>query len=200
MRDGNIWTRRTTLGVAGAITGLLALGIGPANAQPSGPAKPRKQELPPPPQVRGLDFTLGTFDCTQPGQTKLEVTMAAKRGLGGHYYYSDVTQYMAAPYPNVYGKGVYGWNPVDGTFIMQYHDNWGSSGTASSPGWQDGHLRFAGNLLQVLNPNPTGTAKGVTLGIKDDYQVIDRNRFTIAQTVTSPDGTSKNGNLDCRRR
>lgn len=157
-------------------------------------------DLPPPPQLRGLDFMLGTYDCTQPGQTKVEVTMSTKRALGGHYYVTSVTQYTAAPYPDVYGTASYGWSPSCGRFMMQYHDNWGSSGTAFAPGWQDGHLRFAGNLLQVLNPNPTGVARGVQLDITDDRQVVNADHFTFSQTVTTPDGKSKTSRLDCRRR
>jgi hypothetical protein len=156
-------------------------------------------DLPPPSQLHGLDFMLGTYDCRQPGQAKLEVTMSTECALGGHYYVSSITQFMAAPHPNVYGTASYGWNPVYRRFMMQYYDNWGTSGTALAPEWEDGHLRFAGSLLQVTDPNPSGFAQGMRLDITDDRQVVSADCFVISQTVTTPDGKSKTSRLECRR-
>lgn len=194
------WRRRLVAGGVSVAMSLTLLGVTPASAESdSQPRAPRTAVLPPPPQVRGLDFLLGAYKCAYtppPGLDPAVVYMTTRRALDGHYYYIDI---VIVP-GDVHGLLLYGWNPVNGNFIGQYHDNWGSSGTSVSPGWQDGHLIFSGPLIQVIAPSATGVAPGVPMSLKDDYTVPDPGHYIDVQTITLEDGSTGVGSYDCHRR
>ncbi|WP_086710017.1 hypothetical protein [Streptomyces antimycoticus] len=195
------WIRRVPAGVVGvAAVSLIALTVSPVNAEPDGRAKPPRgrNPLPAPPQIRDLDFLLGSYTCEYtppPGGTAAVLKLTTRRALGGHYFYTDATLDPG----NVVGRSAFGWNPVDGKFINQYHDNWGSSGNYTSSGWKDGHLIFKGPLTQVITPNATGQTSGVKLDLMDDYQVLGRGHFKNSTSFTFPDGSTLQGSYDCRR-
>jgi hypothetical protein len=196
-------SRRIVFGAVGVALSLAAVGVAPASASPA-TTEPRLTSVvfPAPPQVRQLDFLLGKYNCRLPNEPDgpVRVSMSTQRGLDGHYYYNEIRQFFySAAVPDVHALGVYGWNPVDQKILLQYHDNWGSSGTGSSPGWQDGHLRFAGDILQVTGPSPTGVAPGIHMTLTDDWFVVNPGHFTLGQVITLPDGNSTTGALDCRR-
>ncbi|MEO5876850.1 MAG: hypothetical protein ABIS86_19900 [Streptosporangiaceae bacterium] len=185
------WRRpvRVTAAVFGA--GLLSLTL-------SGAAGAQSKALPPPPQVKGLDFLLGSFECAYtppPGGSPSVTYTKTRRALGGHYYDTEVRIEPGS----LRGFASYGWNPVEGTFISQYHDDWGSSANYVSPGWKDGHLVFTGRLLQVITPSATGKAPGVWMDIQEDYHLLGRGHFTSVQTFTLPSGVTLQGTSDCRR-
>ncbi|MBB5938681.1 DUF1579 family protein [Streptomyces zagrosensis] len=205
-----LWRRRVPIGItSAAAVGLALLAVGPvgaetankseaaAQSQHSQPKKPRT--LPAPPQVRGLDFLLGTFTCDYappPGSKPATMTMTTKRAMGGHYYYTDATMQPG----DVVGRATFGWDPVAKKFINQYHDNWGSSANYAAGPWKDGHLVFTGRLSQVVKPSPTGETTGVPIDLRDDYQVVNKNHFTNEQRMTFSDGTVLTGSYDCRRK
>ncbi|BCB82754.1 hypothetical protein [Phytohabitans suffuscus] len=197
------WSRRTLLAAASVVLSLATVGVVPASAASgTGRGHGRPAPVPAPPQVRQMDFLLGKYDCRLPDDPTgpVQVRWNTRRGLDGHYYYAEVWQFFYnAAVPDVHALGVYGWNPVDQRITLQYHDNWGSAGTGSSPGWQDGHLRFAGDLLQVTRPSPTGVTTGIHLRLTDDWVIVSPGHFTVAQVVTLPDGSSVTGAMDCRR-
>ncbi|MFD7501772.1 hypothetical protein [Streptomyces sp. NPDC059850] len=190
-------------------TGLVAVGLvafavtpvsavpdaGDAGDKPSRPANP----LPAPPQMRALDFLLGSYTCEYtppPGSKAAVMHLTTKRVMGGHYYYTDATMEPG----QLIGRSSFGWDPVDGKFIVQYHDNWGSSANYSSPGWRNGHLVFKGPLSQVVTPSATGKTEGVNMDVVDDYQVLGPGHFKDATSFTFSDGTTLRGSYDCRRR
>jgi hypothetical protein len=190
------WNRRAPV----AAVSLVALAVTPVNAEPDTRTKPPRSAnpLPAPPQIHGLDFLLGSYKCDYtppPGSKPAVLHLKTKRAMGGHYYETDATLQPG----DVVGRSSFGWNPVDGTFINQYHDNWGSSGFYTAPGWKDGHLKFRGPLSQVINPNPTGKASGVKLDLVDDYQVLGPGHFKDTTSFTFPDGSTLRGSYDCRR-
>ncbi len=195
------WSRRVPAGVVGAATvGLVALTVSPVSAEPDTGARPPRggDPLPAPPQIRALDFLLGSYTCDYtppPGGRPAVLKLTTKRAMDGHYLYTDATLEPG----NVVGRSTFGWNPVDGTFINQYHDNWGSSGSYTSSGWQDGHLVFRGPLTQVITPNATGRTSGVKLNLLDNYQVLGRGHFKNATSFTFPDGSTLQGSYDCHR-
>lgn len=60
------WRRQIPAGVVGvAAVSLVALAVSPVNAEPDTGAKPPhgKNPLPAPPQIRDLDFLLGSYTC-----------------------------------------------------------------------------------------------------------------------------------------
>ncbi len=195
------WTRQVPAGVVGvAAVSLIALTVSPVNAEPDTRGKPPRgrNPLPAPPQIRDLDFLLGSYTCDYtppPGGNPAVLTLNTKRAMGGHYLYTDATLEPG----NVVGRSSFGWNPVDGKFITQYHDNWGSSGNYTSSGWKDGHLIFKGPLTQVITPNASGQTTGVKLDLKDDYQVLGPGHFKDTTSFTFPDGSTLQGSYDCRR-
>ncbi|MFT2016581.1 DUF1579 family protein [Streptomyces sp. 796.1] len=204
--------RRVPIGIAGAAAvGLALVAVGPVGAEPAdkdkdGASAPSQHVRPvkpgplaAPPQVKGLDFLLGTFACSYappPGSKPATMTMTTKRAMGGHYYYTDATMQPG----DVVGRATFGWDPVAKKFINQYHDNWGSHGNYAAEPWKDGHLVFNGALSQVVKPSPTGETTGVPIDLRDDYQVVNRNHFTNHQTMTFSDGTVLRGSYDCRRK
>ncbi|WP_307821561.1 hypothetical protein [Streptomyces coffeae] len=181
---------------------VVALTMSPVNAEPDtqGKKPPRSTNpLPAPPQMRDLDFLLGTYTCDYtppPGGKPAVLGMTTKKAMGGHYYYTDATLEPG----KVVGRSSFGWNPVDNTFINQYHDNWGSSGNYSSPGWKNGHLMFKGPLNQVVTPDAGGSTEGIKLGLVDDYQILGPGHFRDNTSFTFPDGTVLRGSYDCHRR
>lgn len=201
--------RRVPIAIAGAAAvGLALFAVGPVGAEPAdhgaadSPAqhvKHKPRTLPAPPQIRGLDFLLGTFSCDYappPGSKPATMTMTTKRAMGGHYYYTDATMQPG----DVVGRATFGWDPVAKKFINQYHDNWGSNGNYSAAPWKDGHLIFSGALSQVVKPSPSGETSGVPIDLQDDYEVVNKNHFTNHQTMTFADGTVLKGSYDCRRK
>lgn len=198
MRKSHV--RKSVVGVAAV--GLVALAVTPVNAEPEAGDKPSRatstSPLPAPPQIRALDFLLGSYRCDYtppPGSRAAVMHLTTKRAMGGHYYYTDATLEPG----QVVGRSSFGWDPVGGRFIVQYHDNWGSSATYSSPGWRNGHLVFKGPLSQVVTPSATGRTEGVHMDVVDDYQVLGPGHFKDATSFTFPDGTTLRGSYDCRR-
>jgi len=180
--------------------GLVALAVTPVNAEPEAADKPSRpaDPLPAPPQMRALDFLLGSYRCDYtppPGSKAAVMHLTTKRVMGGHYYYTDATLEPG----RLVGRSSFGWDPVDGKFIVQYHDNWGSSANYSSPGWRNGHLVFKGPLSQVVTPSATGKTDGVNMDVVDDYQVLGPGHFKDATSFTFPDGTTLRGSYDCHR-
>ncbi len=200
---GARWIRRhVPVGVVGlAAVSVVAFTVSPVNAEPDteGKKPPRSTNpLPAPPQMRDLDFLLGTYTCDYtppPGGKPAVLRMTTKKAMGGHYYYTDATLEPG----KVVGRSSFGWNPVDKTFINQYHDNWGSSGTYTSSGWKNGHLIFKGPLNQVVKPDASGNTEGIKLGLVDDYQILGPGHFKDNTSFTFPDGNVLRGSYDCRR-
>lgn len=194
---------KTALGAAAIALSVLALGFAPASASPAGRSeKVRPVPFPAPPQVQAFDFMLGRHVCKRPGEPTgpVRVRMNVRKEIDGHYYYAEFRQYLySETLPDPHAMGVYGWDPVAGKLILQYHDNWGSYGTGSSPGWQDGHLRFTGQLSQVAAPNPSGVTTGFPIGLADDWQVLAPGHFTFSQTATLPNGGTVTAAFDCVR-
>ncbi|MFF7653920.1 hypothetical protein ACFZCY_29515 [Streptomyces sp. NPDC007983] len=202
------WLRRAPVGVVGvaavgaATMGLVAFAVTPVNAEPDAAEKPSRatstNPLPAPPQMRALDFLLGSYTCAYtppPGSRAAVMHLTTKRAMGGHYFYTDATLEPG----HVVGRSSFGWDPVDGKFIVQYHDNWGSSANYSSPGWRNGHLVFKGPLSQVVTPSAAGKTDGVNMDVVDDYHMLGPGHFKDATSFTFPDGTTLRGSYDCRR-
>lgn len=190
--------RWTSAGVGAATLGMLL--IAPAGAAPaprSGDRAGKGDKHPPPPQMRSLYAMLGKFTCpekAEPGQPAEEGYMTGSKGLGGHFLDTRVD------IPGVlHGRGTMGWNPVDKEYFAFYADDWGSTSTATSKGWKDGHLVFTGPIVQVLSPDPSGNAKGVRMTLTNDYRLIDRDHYTVVQTISVPDGPTVRSTFECRR-
>ncbi|MFJ2263438.1 hypothetical protein ACIOKD_34900 [Streptomyces sp. NPDC087844] len=160
-------------------------------------ARPDKP-FPPPPRMRDLDFLLGSFTCvyTPPGQQEEKVVLTStKRALSGHYYDSLTT----IPADNLHSRQIFGWNPADGKYVMQFHDDWGSSGTAESPTPQDGALKFSGSYLLIEAPSADGTAKGNRATVDDEITPLDGDRYRDVQTLTFSNGFTFQLTYLCRR-
>ena len=194
------WIRLAPASVLVATLGLALLLMAPADAAPTAQLRhpPAADPLPPPPQMLSLHAMLGSYKCddhTSAGVTPTVLYETNTKGLGGHYLDSYVEIR-----PNVLrGRSTIGWDPVDGKYFSFYDDDWGSSYTATAPGWSNGHLIFSGSIIQVVSPNPTGHAPGILLALGNDYQILGPGHFTDTQTITVPDGRSLQHNYDCRR-
>ncbi|GAA4468970.1 hypothetical protein [Phytohabitans houttuyneae] len=194
---------RAVAGVLSIVLGALAVGVPPATAAPAQRPPRGSDVFPAPQQIRALDFMLGRHVCRLPGDPTgpVRVTMDVRKQIDGHFYYAELRQFLySATLPDPHAMGIYGWDPVAGKLILQYHDNWGSHGSGTSPGWQDGHLRFTGQLSQVAAPTSTGVTTGFPIQLADDWQVIGPGHFTLSQTATLPNGSSVTASFDCVQR
>jgi hypothetical protein len=148
--------------------------------------------------MRSLFAMLGKYTCPEvvppgspPGEAGFETNT---KGLGGHYLDTLVD------IPGVlHGRGITGWNPVDGNYFAQYADDWGSSSTATGSGWVNGHLVLTGPIIQVVSPNSTGHATGVHMTLSNDYQILGKGHYAVIQTITTPTGQTVQHKFDCRR-
>nr|QFU19824.1 hypothetical protein [Actinomadura sp.] len=186
--------------VPGAVAAVADTGGGRADGgRADGAGRPpgHGTKLPAPPQMRALDFMLGSYKCmdTPPGGgEQIENYITTKRDIGGHYLDSA----MVTP-DLVVGRRVFGWNPVDRRFMSEYHDDWGVQGNSYSEGWKNGHLIFTGTVKLVKKPSPTGNAEGVEVNVKDDMVILSRNHYTNTQTTSVPGGISVQHFYDCRK-
>jgi hypothetical protein len=186
--------------VAGASAALaasvLVVAGSPVSAAPA-PRPPKghpKATLPAPPQMSALDPLLGKYRCDEKAAPDQRFYLNTTRGMDGHFQYGDITIQPG----DLHAQAVYGWDPVDGVYFSQYHDNWGSHSTTSSPGWKDGHLVFTGDIVQVAAPSATGHAQGAHLQLKDDYTVV-RPGYFIAVTTVTFNGVDYPHTYDCHR-
>ncbi|MEU1791951.1 hypothetical protein ABZ553_39985 [Streptomyces sparsogenes] len=187
--------RRTPLALVGAAAVLAVTGTAPASAGQSdvrhhdmaedsaGTVKSGPAPLPAPPQMREIDFLLGKYTCTYdvPGQDRKKTFYAhTTRKLGGHYYETETL----IPQDNLRGRQTFGWNPVDGKYFTQFHDDWGSSGTTESPGAEDGVFTFTGAYLLVRKPAADGHAVGDRATVKDEIKQLGPGHYQDVQTLT----------------
>ncbi|MFH8619911.1 hypothetical protein ACH4E8_33205 [Streptomyces sp. NPDC017979] len=194
--------RRTPLAVVGAALALVVTGTalaaageneggaagtkaasGTAAASP-GRHKPGPAPLPAPPQMAELSFLLGSFICTYtpPGGKEKVIRMATKRSLNGHYYDALAT----IPDDNLRSRQVFGWNPGSGEYVLQFHDDWGSVGTAASPPKRDGAYVFKGTYSLVEKPSADGRAKAHEAQVVDVITPGPNGSYTDVQTLTFP--------------
>jgi hypothetical protein len=191
-------TRRSARVVGAAavlMTSVLVVASSPVSATPAAHGKPGTGvELPPPPQISALNPLLGEYKCDDATAPDQQFIVNNTRTLDGHYQNSEATVQPG----NLHGLSSIGWDPVNGVFFSQYHDNWGSHSTETSPGWEDGHLVFTGDLSQVVAPDPTGHAQGAELKLTDDYSDVRRGHFKTVTTV-SLNGVDFVHSYDCHR-
>lgn len=197
---GRTWMKWAPVGALGGALGLALLLTASAGATPTAQLRhaATADPLSPPPQMRSLYPMLGSYKCDDhpsAGAKPTVLYLTNTKGLGGHYLdsYTEIR-------PDVlHGRSTIGWDPVSGKYFIFYEDDWGSSYTETSPGWNNGHLIFSGSGDQVISPNSTGSAPGILLDLANDYQILGQGHFTDTQTVTVPGGQSVQHNYDCRR-
>jgi len=191
------WSRpaRLTGAVAVLATCAFVVAGSPVSAAPATHAKPHgKPKLAPPPQMSALDPLLGKYKCDEAAAPDQEFYLNTTRAMGGHFQYGDITIQPG----DLHAMAAYGWDPVNGNYFSQYHDNWGSHSTTTSPGWKDGHLIFTGEIVQVAAPDATGHAQGALLKLKDDYSIVRPGYFKSVTTVTY-NGVDYPHSYDCHR-
>lgn len=173
--------RRRRLPAALAVAGVacaaaLAVAI-PASAAPSAAvsAEPTATDTassaPVPPQIKQLDFLLGTLNCVYSDGTKL--TARVKPVLGGTYVQMSIDSTNALGNETINGKWILGWDATDSDFISYYYDNLLNQGTSTSPGWQDGNFTLIGQYVLTGHGH---------LNLKDEFVPIDANHFTIYES------------------
>jgi hypothetical protein len=157
---------------------------------------------PPAHQLTQLDFLLGTFTCITdpvPGTAQRTSTWSTSKILDGNYYQMSIR----APLP---GQGTalalwtFGWDSVDLAFVAGYFDNTGTTGTATSAGWQDGHLKFPGGYVYVVTPGGvSGIGKGLHITSQDDLTIVGPGHFHDTTSVLENGQWTPKGGDDCRK-
>lgn len=193
--------------VMALVAGVALTGAGSAAAVPvthakTGQARSTAVLNPPAHQLTELDFLLGTFTCLTdpaPGAAQHTSTWTTSKILDGNYYQMSIR----APLP---GQGTalaswtFGWDSVDLAYIAGYFDNTGTTGTATSAGWQDGHLKFPGGYVYVVTPGGvSGIGKGLHITSQDDFTIIGPGHFHDTTSVLENGQWISKGGNDCRK-
>ncbi|MDQ1050688.1 hypothetical protein [Streptomyces sp. V4I2] len=179
-------SRRLTRGTLATLVGVLVLpllGSAPAGAQQaaSGTA--------PAVSMAELDFLLGEYTCAYTDLTLEEPTTVTlhwdtEKTLKDKFYEMHLSS------PDFEGRWVFGENTVDNQYTSFYWDTWGNTGTATSPGWKRGMLRFQGPYI-----TPGGHADS-----KDEFRVINGDRYTDDAYIRFEGQPWKQiSHVDCRR-
>ncbi|GIM86666.1 DUF1579 family protein [Salinispora arenicola] len=135
-------------------------------------------DVPPPTQLRALDFLLGHTRCVgetpADGSAPTVMHMYGELTLGGHYLNVDVA------WPGTMsGRWIFGWNPIDELINVYYVADSGTQGTATSAGWQDGELTVTGSYAVV--------EVGGHRMVRDVFRRVDDGHFVINSFVRSSD-------------
>uniref|UniRef100_UPI0013F178B4 hypothetical protein n=1 Tax=Actinomadura roseirufa TaxID=2094049 RepID=UPI0013F178B4 len=165
---------------------------------PPAPPSPSAKPLSPPPQMRELDFMLGSFKCLDTpstGQEPFYDYITTRRSMGGHYYESVMWT------PGVIrAQRTWGWDPVGRKYLSQYRDDWGVAATSTAGPVKDGRLVSTGPVTLVIKPSPTGEAEGIKADVKEEIRALGRDHHTNVQSTTFPNGFVVTHTLDCHRR
>jgi Protein of unknown function (DUF1579) len=172
-RHGWYWC--TAAGVLAAAMGATVLSVSRANARPAGPVSfgpgsPPAADVPGQDRLHDLDFLLGRIKC----RFDTGVTMVAKVQpiLGGAFYQMRLNSWNAEG-ETVVDDGFWtvGWSEPDQQYLSYYFDNTGMHGHSSSPGWEDGKLKFTGPHVLIGGKVRTGT--------RDEFERISENHFVL---------------------
>jgi hypothetical protein len=129
-------------------------------------------------RMRDLDFLLGDFrgeyfDFTSQAPTSGVSSWQTRATHSGHIY--ELT--LSVPVPKLNSRWIFGWHEPDACFYEIYHDDWGNHGRATSPGWQQGRLKFTGEF------HMGGFQPGLVLVTQDEYTVVDENHFAKHEVI-----------------
>ena len=196
------WSLLAAVVAAAIVATVVFTGAGSSSAMPATHAQTNQTESaavlnPPPHQMARLNFLLGEYKCL----TGLGLTMSesTRKILDGNYYQMEI----AIPIP---GKGTFtaywtlGWDSINQNYIAQYFDNMGTIGTATSPGWQNGHLKLSGQYIDVLKPGGvSGISKGIRITSQDDLAITGQGRYTDTSSYVQNGKWETAGTSDCQK-
>jgi hypothetical protein len=207
------WNRRFTAGLAGAALVLTVPAVATAasssgdrdgaSAEPRSPVRTKAtapaEPLPAPPQLRALDFMVGSFKCLDTpstGETPFYDYIVTRREVGGHFYSST----MWTP-KVIRSQRTWAWDPVNQKIVSQYRDDWGviATSTAPAPG-PDGKVVSSGPVTLVISPSATGQADGIDATVTEETRPVGKGRFSDVQSTTFANGFVVTHTLDCRKR
>ena len=132
---------------------------------------------PAPHQMSELDFLLGEyrgFTSPVPDEGNLTVITKTVKILDDNWYQMEMTFPTNTDTGTVTGFWTFGWDSVQHQYVAQWYDNLGSYGTATSPGWVDGHFRLTGQYLRVIIAGGTsGVSEGELITSIDDFSFVE---------------------------
>jgi len=201
------WSFLAAILATALVASVALMGAGSAGAAPASHAKTNQAKSaavlnPPAHQMAELDFLLGGYKCLTapyPQYGRLTVYESTRKILDGNYYQMTIT----IPIPGVGTISAYwtfGWDPVDLDYIAQYFDSLGTTGTSTSAGWQNGHLKFRGQYVNVVTPGGvSGVGKGERLAAQDDLTIAGPGHY-IDSSSDRPNGQwISTGADDCQK-
>ncbi|GGM70973.1 hypothetical protein ACFFX1_23470 [Dactylosporangium sucinum] len=131
---------------------------------------------PAPHQMSELAFFLGEYrglTSDVPDEGPLKVITKTASILDGNWYQMQMVMPTNTETGTVVGWWNFGWDSVALQYVAQWYDNLGSYGTATSPGWVDGHLRFTGEYTRVIIAGGTsGVSEGQVIKSIDDFSFV----------------------------
>jgi hypothetical protein len=158
---------------------------------------------PAPHQMSELAFLLGEYRCITspvPDEGNLAIIMKTKSILDGNWYEMEMTIPTNTDTGTITGWWTFGWDSVQHQYIAQYFDNLGSYGTATSPGWVDGHFRLTGQYLRVIIAGGTsGESEGEMITSIDDFSFIAPGHLRDDITYLVNGKWEPCGTIDCHK-
>jgi hypothetical protein len=141
-------------------------------------------------ELKQLDFLLGDFHCEYTNLASNPPTAGTAefntRAIdGGHFY--EMTQLI--PVPGLECTLIFGWDPVHHRFVVFYHDDLGNHGTATSAGWDAGHLRFTGDYV----------VDGKAFVFQEDFSVAGPGHYLKNCFVRNGDDWTQVDRIECFR-
>jgi hypothetical protein len=131
---------------------------------------------PAPHQMSELAFLLGEYrglTSDVPDEGALTVITKTIEILDGNWYQMEMTFPTNTDTGTVVGIWVFGWDSVAHQYVAQWYDNLGSYGTATSPGWVDGHFRLTGVYTRVIIAGgASGVSEGEVITSIDDFHFV----------------------------
>jgi hypothetical protein len=194
------WSLLAAIAATALVASVALTGAGSAGATPVAHAQTNQTAVlnPAAHQMAELNFLLGRYKClSTPGD--LTTYESTSKILDGNYYQMVVKFFIP-------GAGMFtaywtlGWDSVDHNYIGQYFDNLGTTGTATSAGWQNGHLKFPGQYVKVVTPGgASGAGQGARQTAQDDFVSVGPGHYIDSGSVLQNGQWVSASGSDCQK-
>lgn len=200
------WSWRAAVTAMALVASMSVMGSGTVGAVPVPHTQTEHSKSttvlnPPAHQMAALNFLLGEYKCLTtpaPGLGRVTIYETTHKILDGNYYQMLVK--IPVPGGTVAGYWTLGWDPVDQNYIAQYFDNRDTTGTDTSAGWQDGHLKFSGPYVRVVTTGGvSGVAKGGQTTSQDDFVIVQPGHYIDYGSRTVNGQWISTGYADCHQ-
>jgi hypothetical protein len=143
-----------------------------------------------PERMRDLDFMLGDFRVEYTNLTTNPPTTGTAQWSAGPTHRGHFVEMLQdLPAHDITSRWIFGFNQRDDEFFSLYQDDWGNYARPTSPGWQDGHLRFTGDCFGF----------GMYIVTQEDFEIVDENHYIKRSFIQNGDAWIPGDVINCYR-